>query len=73
MEELNCGMGAEVSLDESVGWAAAFRSGHDLRVLGLSPVPGPLLSREPAFPSPSAIATTIPTHSFALPLRLSNK
>ena len=30
---------------------AAFGSGHDLRVLGLSPMSGSLLSREPASPS----------------------
>ena len=41
----------EVSLGRlggSVGWAAAFGSGHDLRVLGLSPAWGSLLGREPA-------------------------
>ena len=41
-------------LDGSVGEAFAFGSGHDLRVLGLSPASGSLLSGESAFPSPSA-------------------
>ena len=39
-------------LGGSVGWASAFGSGHDLRVLGSSPASGSLLSREPAPPTP---------------------
>ena len=41
-------------LDGSVSEASAFSSGHDLRVLGSSPVSAFLLSRVSASPSPSA-------------------
>ena len=49
---------------------------HDLRVLGLSPALGSLLSGEPASPSPSALPAPPPpapahtlTHSFSLYLK----
>ena len=37
-----------------LGWVSAFRLGHDLRVLGLSPALDFLLSEKPASLSPSA-------------------
>ena len=39
---------------QSVKSLPAFRSGHDLRVLGSEPMVDSLLSREPASPSTSA-------------------
>jgi len=39
-------------LTGSVGWASAFGSGHDPRVLGWSTASGSLLSRVPALPPP---------------------
>ena len=42
----------EGHLGGSVSEASAFGSGHDLRVLGLSPMSGSLLSGEPASSSP---------------------
>lgn len=42
---------------------SAFGSGHDLRVQGLSPTSGSLLSRKPASPSPS---TSPPAHVLSL-------
>ena len=45
-------------LEITIAWGRLGGSGHDLRVLGLSPTSGSLLSGEPAslFASPSAYA-----------------
>ena len=43
--------GRRVRLGGSVSEASAFSSGHDLKVLGLSPTSGSLLSRKAASPS----------------------
>ena len=40
-------------------WVAQSVKRHDLRVLGSSPTSGPLLSRESAFPSASALAIVL--------------
>lgn len=40
-------------LGGSVGWASAFGSDHNIRVLGSSPALGYLLCRKPASPSPT--------------------
>ena len=42
-----------------VNYASAFSSGHDLKVLGLSPLPGSLLGGEPASPSVSAASPNL--------------
>ena len=44
--------------------AAAFGSGHDLRVLGSSPASDSLLSREPA--SPFSLPASLPTCDLSL-------
>ena len=59
-------------LGGSVGWAAAFGSGHDPSVLGWSPASGSLLGREPASPSASA-CLFVCLCSLSLPLSLANK
>ena len=53
-------------LGGSVSEASAFGSGHDLRVLGWSPVSGSLLSGESASPSPS---DPPPAHACSLALK----
>ena len=55
-------------LDGSVGYASAFSSGRDLRVLGSSPTSDSLLSREPASSSLS-----LPASLHTCDLYLSNK
>jgi len=58
----------EGRLGGSDGWASAFGSGHDPRVLGSSPTLGSWLSEKPASPSPSA---SLPAHAFSLSLCIS--
>ena len=55
-------------LGGSVGKAAAFGSGHDLRVLGWSPASGSLLSREPA-----SLPLSLPASLLTCDLSLSNE
>ena len=56
-------------LGGSVGEASVFGSGHDLRVLGLSPALGSLFSAQSVSPSPSAL----PPHILARSLSQINK